>query len=225
MDLNRKDIIRRIRFDPAGEWGPTNVAFHAAWRKVDPPIELVYNHTQTDKRLGGAAEVLMKIIEEGARAVMIDTGLEIEMWPRAVDFRVHVLNRVSMARKQGADGTGRRPLQEVSDFYFTEGQADQDLEALVPPGTLAHVRLPDAIKPKGSNFGDLRKYKWARAIRMEGRTVVWQDPWKPHVEFRQYIDYTIVRPPTGMNGLAFLGIPPPPLPRTAFTERHDSGVS
>ena len=80
---------------------------------------------------------------------------------------------------------------------------------------------PDAIKPKGSNFGDLRKYKWARAIRMEGRTVVWQDPWKPHVEFRQYIDYTIVRPPTGMNGLAFLGIPPPPLPRTAFTERHD----
>ena len=64
----------------------------------------------------------MKIIEEGARAAMIGTGLEIGMWPRAVGFRVHVLNRVSMARKQGADGTGRRPLQEVSDFYFTEGQ-------------------------------------------------------------------------------------------------------
>ena len=56
--INRKDIIRRIRFDPAGEWGPTNVAFHAAWRKVDPPIELVYNHTQTDKRLCGANDEL-----------------------------------------------------------------------------------------------------------------------------------------------------------------------
>eukprot|EP01043_Picozoa_sp_COSAG02_P039833 COSAG02_NODE_3174_length_7227_cov_30.253227_3_plen_131_part_00 len=123
----------------------------------------------------------MRVIEDMSKAIMADTRLNIEDYPLAVDHAVWTLNLVPMSKKLSRDGTGPRPLQELSRWNVSVKECDARLASSQTPGTLCYVRMRDP--PRGSNVGQLNKYRWGRVVRTEGRTVIFQDPWKLHVEF------------------------------------------
>ena len=82
--------------DPAGEWSADNVKFQEKWAQLSPTPELVYRHTAVDKRFNAHGEVTMRVIEEVAKAIMLDTRLEAEMWTYAVDHAIYILNLTTM---------------------------------------------------------------------------------------------------------------------------------
>ena len=128
-----------------------------------------------------------------------DTRLEAEMWTYAVDHAIYILNLTTMGKKAGPDGHGPRPLQEMSRWNVSIDECDRRLDHMVAPGTLCYVRIAGAKAPKASNVGELSRYRWGRALRMEKSIVVFQDPWKRHVTFRAYKDYEIVNLPEGQS--------------------------
>jgi hypothetical protein len=86
----------------------------------------------------------------------------------------------------------------MSRWNISVDECDRRLDHMVAPGTLCYVRIAGAKAPKASNIGELSKYRWGRALRMEKSIVVFQDPWKRHVTFRAYKDYEIVTLPEGL---------------------------
>jgi len=219
-EINNPNAVRRIYLDPAGEWSAENKEFQRKWAELQPPVELVYRHTAADKRFNAHGEVTMRVIEEVAKAIMLDTRLEVEMWPFAVDHAVFILNLTTMSKKCGPDGHGPRPLQEMSRWHISVDECDRRLENSVPPGTLCYVRIAHA--PKGSNVADMTRYRWGRALRMEKSTVVFQDPWKRHVTFKAYKDFETVDLPAGQSALGFLGIQLGGLPKAAYPRKGDA---
>ena len=116
----------------------------------------------------------MRVIEDMTKAIMADSCMEIESWPLAVNHAVWLLNLMPMSRKISSDGTGPRPLQELSNWLVSTEECDKRLEASQPPGRLCYVSIPKA--PRGSNVQQLHRYRWGRTKHMEGRTMVFQDP-------------------------------------------------
>ena len=99
-----------------------------------------------------------------------------------MDHAVYLLNLLPMSRKITKDGTGPRPLQELSRWYVSPKECDKRLAASLVPGTLCYVRM--ANQQRGSNLSQLNTYRWGRVKRVEKSTVVFQDPWRLHNEFK-----------------------------------------
>ena len=131
---------------------------------LTPPVELDYRATSTDKRLNARAESLMRVIEDMTKAIMAGTRLGIEDWDIAVDHSVWLLNLLPMSRKINKDGSGPRPLQELSRWYVSVKECDRRLAASQLPGTLCYVRMAD--QARGSNLSQLGSLSWSdRGLR------------------------------------------------------------
>ena len=76
------------------------------------------------------------------------------------------------------------------------------------PGAIAYVRRSDKDMPKGSNVRQIGRKVIARAIRAEGKTMVWQpvDSHKASSQFRCYRNAEIIKLPVGQCGLHAMGI-------------------
>lgn len=165
-EVNCPGFCTVLILDPAGEWHTHNAEFMDYATKMVPPVEIDLRQTQLDKRYNASGEVLMRILEEIAKAIVLDTRLEIESFTLAVDHAVFLMNRTPMAKNMSRDGNGPRPLTEISQWRFSIEECDRQLEASVPPGTLCLCRM--AKPPLGSNIAEITKYRYGRAVRMEG---------------------------------------------------------
>ena len=118
--------------DPAGEWLVTNAELKELLQELFPPVELDQRLTATDKRLNARAEATMGQVEEMAKAIMLETGLDSADWDLAVDHAVYLINLMPMSRNLSRDGTGPRPLQEISRWRVSLDECDKRLECSIP---------------------------------------------------------------------------------------------
>eukprot|EP01046_Picozoa_sp_COSAG06_P002738 COSAG06_NODE_99_length_24156_cov_20.889549_27_plen_114_part_00 len=75
---------------------------------------------------------------------------------------------------------------EVTNWTVTADDCDHELEASVPPGSLCMCRMSESDRPKGSHLHSLSNFKYGRAVKMEGATIVMQDPYNLSTKFREY---------------------------------------
>ena len=223
--LQNPQFVRCIYLDAAGEWHTDNAEFSAKMDSMDPPVQVIMLQTQCDKRANGAGEGLMYLIEYLCKAMMIDTRLEIERYTWCVDHAVWVINRTCMQKRMGPRGDGPRPLMEVTNWTVTADDCDHELEASVPPGSLCMCRLSESDRPKGSHLHSLSNFKYGRAVKMEGATIVMQDPYNLSTKFREYKDYELVSLPVGQSALTYLSLQTPELPNACLPRSGDATYS
>ena len=130
-----------------------------------------------------------------------------------------------MQKRMGPRGDGPRPLMEVTNWTVTADDCDHELEASVPPGSLCMCRLSESDRPKGSHLHSLSNFKYGRAVKMEGATIVMQDPYNLSTKFREYKDYELVSLPVGQSALTYLSLQTPELPNACLPRSGDATYS
>ena len=151
---------------------------------------------------------LRRYIEERAKVLMLDTRLAIEEWELAVDHAIRQHNRMPPLSHMSSDGQGNRPLELMSRGKFSQQKCDEEMEYAMAPGMLAYVRRSDKDMPKGSNVKQIGRKVIARAVRAEGKVMVWQpvDSHKLSSQFRCHRNAEIIKLPPGQCGLHAMGI-------------------
>jgi len=71
---------------------------------------------------------------EMTTAVMLSTGMEIQLRHLATEHAVAIHNCMLKRDKAGPTGHGIRPLQELSEFRFTSEMCDAEINRRQPPG-------------------------------------------------------------------------------------------
>ena len=95
----------------------------------------------------------------------------------------------------------------------------------MPPGSLCMCRLSESDRPKGSHLHSLSNFKYGRAVKMEGATIVMQDPYHLSTKFREYKDYELVSLPVGQSALTYLSLQTPELPNACLPRSGDATYS
>jgi hypothetical protein len=217
-EFGRPDLISIVRTDNAGEWGRDNADFHRRVKEgLAPHVpKFEYLGTMIDSRYNAMGEVCMRIIEEMTKAVMLMTRLEIELRPLATEYAVRMHNLTLKRKRANADGSGVRPLQELSGFKIGAETCDQRIDEGVEPGALILMKIKHV---KGSNNADLRRWKWGRALRMNGKLIECECPLTGN-RFAG-VDGIRVKMPPGMSPYGYLNQEMPDIPQAALPHPGD----
>ena len=152
----------------------------------------------------GPGERMVGVLEETAKAMLMERNLPAKHWSECVKAAEFLLNRYALSDdSHSSDGDAPRPLERFTGGKYSRRRIDGELGYYLGPGTVALVH---DNRVKGSHIS--AKTRFGIACGMEGDIVLFRCPYNG-LKFRSK-SYTVVHLPNYINFYQFLSIPEPP---------------
>ena len=196
-------MVTHLKTDPAGEWRDDNYEWD---RRIGEHSELgVKMEWPPPERheAMGLAENAVWIVERCIKSILMEQNLPPEYWTRVSRDAEFLLNRfpvTSAVAESPLDGDRKRPLEVLTNGWYSRRQIDRELEYFVPTGTPCLVHCH---KARGSTLGP--KVRWGIASGMHRETCHFTCPFTKSPLFRSksFVAYKLER---GVNFAQFLGL-------------------
>ena len=194
--------MANIITDNAGEWDMKC----EAWDKLETEYAFQTTWTSPDsKKENAKAERTCGIVEVVTKALLMQNNLPRTWWVYCAEQASWLLNRFpvsSLDVSVPVDGDRVRPLERLTQFYYSRRQIDRELSYFIPVGTLCLVHDTSV---KGSSLNP--KTKWGIAIKMYREQTVFMSPYNGATFKSKSATAVKFRP--GMNAWQFLNLPIP----------------
>ena len=196
-------MCSHIKTDAAGEWRDDNVDWDARIGEGSSlGVKMEYPPPERHESMG-LAENACWIVERCIKSILMQQNLPPNYWTRVSRDAEFLLNRfpvVSTNNNVSLDGDRPRPLELLTDSWYSRRQIDRELEYYVPCGTPCLVHCH---KAKGSTLGP--KVRWGIASGMHRETCHFTCPFTKGPLFRSksFVAYKLEH---GTNYAQFLGL-------------------